>query len=303
MTQWLRQNTAATVLLGPFIESASGAAFKSGLSIASGNVILSKNAGTFGTKTETASCTDRGNGYYSCPLGSGDVNTLGNLTLAVTGAAITSGTLPFFQDYVVLSQNSYDAMISGSATLPIASVAGAVGSVTNGVIVSGYNTGQSPAEQVTGYAIPSNITDATTVISGQISSLNNLSSGDVANSIFEYIFYPGDGDLPFKEITKQSYEQANNTNVKIYDVTNTLSSGLVDSADIKEAVWNAKTSGYIASGMIGTFGHDVELTRMILTNHQIDNGTTITIHDDDDNAIGSWTWTAVTGDRSKLTGG
>ena len=90
----LKQSTAATVVLGPFVDDTDGKTAETALTISQADVRLSKNAGTFAQANEATSATHMENGYYSKPLSTTDTNTLGRLTITVA----ESGALPIRQE-------------------------------------------------------------------------------------------------------------------------------------------------------------------------------------------------------------
>lgn len=105
---YLKQSTAVTVVLGPFVDSTDGVTAETGLTISQADVRLSKNGGAFAQKSDTGSCTHMENGNYSCGLNTTDSNTLGHLRIAVA----ESGALPVWRDFLVLPANVYDSLIS-----------------------------------------------------------------------------------------------------------------------------------------------------------------------------------------------
>ena len=112
---FLKQSTAATIVLGPFVDSTDGVTAESGLTIAQADVRVSKNTGGFAQKNDTGSATHMENGYYSCALNTTDTNTLGRLRVAVA----KSGALPVWVDALVMPAAVYDSLIGGSDTLPV----------------------------------------------------------------------------------------------------------------------------------------------------------------------------------------
>ena len=104
----LKQSTAATVKLGPFIDDTDGKTAETALSIAQADVRLSKNGGDFAQKNSTTSATHDENGYYDIPLNATDTGTLGRLRVAVS----KSGALPVWQDFLVVTANVYDTLCS-----------------------------------------------------------------------------------------------------------------------------------------------------------------------------------------------
>jgi hypothetical protein len=104
----LKQSTAATIKLGPFIDDTDGKTAETGLTIAQADVRLSKNGGDFAQKNSSTSATHDENGYYDIPLNATDTGTLGRLRVAVS----KSGALPVWQDFLVVTANVYDTLCS-----------------------------------------------------------------------------------------------------------------------------------------------------------------------------------------------
>lgn len=113
MEGFLRQSTATTLVLGPFVNS-STAAPENGLTISQADVRLSKNGGAFAQKNESTAATLMENGQYSCPINATDSNAAGGLRVAVYEA----GALIWWGTWTVLNQNSYDSLF-GSDRLQV----------------------------------------------------------------------------------------------------------------------------------------------------------------------------------------
>lgn len=103
-----RQGTALTLKMGPFLDSTDGDTEETGLSIPYTAVFLSKNGGTRAAKIETTAGVHDSNGYYTILLGTGDVDTLGNLHVSIH----ISGALPVWENINVLTPNDYDSKYS-----------------------------------------------------------------------------------------------------------------------------------------------------------------------------------------------
>ena len=103
---WLKQSTAVTVKIGPFVDDIDGKTAETALTIAQADVLLSKNGGTMAQKNDTNSCSHDALGYYSCSLSTTDTNTLGILKLMVS----KSGALPVTQSYMVVPTNVWDSL-------------------------------------------------------------------------------------------------------------------------------------------------------------------------------------------------
>lgn len=106
--QWLKQSTATTAKIGPFIDETDGKTAETGLTISQADVRLSKNGGNIAQKTEATSCTHDELGIYGCPLDTTDTNTLGRLQLWVH----ESGALPVWHEFMVVPANVWDSFFS-----------------------------------------------------------------------------------------------------------------------------------------------------------------------------------------------
>lgn len=104
--QWLKQSTAVTLLLGPFLDETDGKTAETALTLAQADVRLSKNGGNMAQKNEATSCTHDELGYYGCPVDTTDTNTLGRLMVMVH----ESGALPVWQEFMVVPANVWDSL-------------------------------------------------------------------------------------------------------------------------------------------------------------------------------------------------
>ena len=100
----LKQSTAVTLQIGPFVASTDGNTDETDLTIAQADVRLSKNGGDFAQKTDSTSCTHDELGWYGCPIDATDTGTLGRLQLMVH----ETGALPVWHEFNVISANEYD---------------------------------------------------------------------------------------------------------------------------------------------------------------------------------------------------
>lgn len=104
--QFLKQSTAATIKLGPFLDSTDGDTEEGGLTIAQADVRLSKNGGNYAQKNEASGATYDETGEYDVALDATDTGTVGRLRAAVHVA----GALAVWRDFFVLPANVYDAL-------------------------------------------------------------------------------------------------------------------------------------------------------------------------------------------------
>lgn len=103
---WLKQSTAMTVMIGPFVDDGDGNADEGGLTISAADVRLSKNGGNMAAKNDATACTHDEIGIYGCPLDATDTGTLGILSLVVHEA----GALHVRHDYMVVPANVWDSL-------------------------------------------------------------------------------------------------------------------------------------------------------------------------------------------------
>lgn len=116
-TPWLRQSTAVTVKIGPFVDNADGDTEETGLTISQADVRLSKNGGNYAQKNESSACTHDELGEYDCALDATDTGTLGRLRLAVH----ESGALHVVKEFMVVPANVWDSLF-GSDKLDVSVV-------------------------------------------------------------------------------------------------------------------------------------------------------------------------------------
>jgi hypothetical protein len=105
---FLKQSTAVTLKIGPFLDDTDGKTAETGLTIAQADVRLSKNGANIAQKTEASSCTHDELGIYGCPINATDTGTLGRLQLWVH----ESGALPVWHDFMVIPANVFDSLFS-----------------------------------------------------------------------------------------------------------------------------------------------------------------------------------------------
>lgn len=111
----VKQSTACTIPLGPFVDSTDGVTAKTGLTISQADIRLSKNGAAFAQTNNAAGATHMENGNYSIPLNTTDTNTLGHLRVHVN----ESGALPVWLDLMVVPAVVYDSIVGGTDTLTV----------------------------------------------------------------------------------------------------------------------------------------------------------------------------------------
>lgn len=103
---WLKQGTAVTVKLGPFVDDADGVTALTALTISQADIRLSKNGGDIAQTNNATGATHDELGYYDVPLDTTDTATLGALRVLVS----ESGALPVWADFMVVPANVWDSL-------------------------------------------------------------------------------------------------------------------------------------------------------------------------------------------------
>lgn len=149
MSYPLRQSTAETILVGPFVDSA-GAAVTS-LTIAQADRKWKKfGSSSLANTSDTGNATHVAGGWYSMPVTTTDSDTLGPQKLSIQ----KSGALLYFETFEVLAPAEYDARFghplirqaiqygtaqSGSSlAIALATAASSTDDYYNGCIVATY---------------------------------------------------------------------------------------------------------------------------------------------------------------------
>jgi hypothetical protein len=77
VAQFLKQSTAFTFRIGPFVDSTDGVTAETALSIAQADIQISKAGGAFAQTSASPTTTHDADGWYQCPLTTTDTGTLG----------------------------------------------------------------------------------------------------------------------------------------------------------------------------------------------------------------------------------
>ena len=105
---YLKQSTAVTKLVGPFLDVDDGDTEMTALAITQAEVRLSKNGGNMAQKGEATSLVHDELGFYTCLLNTDDTDTLGSLKLMIHEAT----ALSVWQEFMVITANQYDTLFS-----------------------------------------------------------------------------------------------------------------------------------------------------------------------------------------------
>lgn len=104
----LRQSTAKTIRVGPFLDEDDGKSKEIALTIVQADIRLSKSGGAFAQSNDAGGGTHDENAWYYLQLNATDSATAGPLELAIHVA----GALPVFKTFNVMTQNAYDSKYS-----------------------------------------------------------------------------------------------------------------------------------------------------------------------------------------------
>ena len=191
--RFLKQSTSVDVPIGPFLDDTDGKTAETALTITQPDVRLKKNDAAWAQKNASQTLSHEENGFYEVTLDATDTNTLGRLRLAVFEA----GSLPVWEDFMVMPANVWDALfgsdklqvdavewlggtiatptVTGVPEVDLTHIAGAAVSTTsaqlgvNVVQVSGDGVAADNAEAFfdgTGYAGTGNTIPTVTTVNG-----------------------------------------------------------------------------------------------------------------------------------------
>lgn len=117
--KYLRQSTAATVRVGPFMDATDAVTPETGITLGAADQaeILKEGSGaTVDISGATWAAISGADGYYNLSLTTSHTDTLGNMDIIVQD---TSVCLPVKVECCVLPAHIYDALIAGTDYLPV----------------------------------------------------------------------------------------------------------------------------------------------------------------------------------------
>ena len=139
---WAKQSTAATVIIGPVLDS-TGAEYASAVI---GDLSISKNGGTLTALASAATLTLIANGQYTLVLTTGNVDTLGRAQITCNKSTYQMPSI----ELMVLPSTVFDALVTNAvnatgglvgATAAITTMAGVIATSTNITAITGNITG------------------------------------------------------------------------------------------------------------------------------------------------------------------
>ena len=135
---WAKQSTAATVIIGPVLDS-TGAEYASAVI---GDLSISKNGGTLTALASAATLTLIANGQYTLVLTTGNVDTLGRAQITCNKSTYQMPSI----ELMVLPSTVFDALVTNAvnatgglvgATATITTMAGVISTLTQTQVTGG----------------------------------------------------------------------------------------------------------------------------------------------------------------------
>lgn len=114
--QFLKADTAATILIGPFLDKGDGVTPETGITLGAADAAeLMKHDGTtfVDLTSDGRTFTHKQGGMYTLALGTGDTDTEGRLTVFIADDDVC---LPVWKDFMVVNANVYDSLFAAAAT-------------------------------------------------------------------------------------------------------------------------------------------------------------------------------------------
>ena len=272
---FLKQSTAYTFRMGPFLDETDGKTAETGLTISQADVRLSKGGGNFAQKNESSASSHDEIGYYIVVLDATDTATVGELLIAVH----ESGALPVFKTFQVVEEAIYDAIYGGSADL-ITKV-DAIDTVVDAILVDTGTTLDTKINTID--TVVDSILVDTAVIGSAGAGLTAVPwnaawdaevQSEVADGLAAYDPpTKAELDSAFTEIKGGSWASTDTLEAirDRGDAAWTTGGGgsAPTAAAVADAVWDEATSGHTTSG---TFGEQVKTDIDAIL---VDTGTTL----------------------------
>lgn len=179
MTQWLKQSTAVTVKVGPFVDSADGTTAETALTIQKADVRLSKNGGNYAAANADQGASDAGAahdelGDYDISLDATDTNTLGRLRVIIKKA----GALVVWADFMVAPANVWDSLFGAdNLQVDVTQVGGSAQDIATATALATVD-GNVDAIKAKTDNLPSDPADASVVAAATDAILSALATVD-----------------------------------------------------------------------------------------------------------------------------
>lgn len=198
---WAKQSTAATVIIGPVLDS-TGAEYASAVI---GDLSISKNGGTLTALASAATLTLIANGQYTLVLTAGNIDTLGRAQITCNKSTYQMPSI----ELMVLPSTVFDALVTNAvnatgglvgATAAITTLAGIIATTTNitaGTITTTTNLTNAPTSGDLTAAMKASVTAAVPTVANIQSGLatpTNITAGTIT-TVTNLTNAPTVGDL------------------------------------------------------------------------------------------------------------
>ena len=170
---FIKQSTAYTFRLGPFLDDTDGKTAETGLTIEDSHIRVSKAGANFIDKNETTNAAHDEAGFYVVILDATDTNAVGELQIAVH----MSGALPVFKTFQVVEEAIYASLFAASADL-ITKV-DAIDTVVDAILVDTGTTLDGKINTIDGI-VDAILVDTGTTLDGKLDTIDNFLDTEVA---------------------------------------------------------------------------------------------------------------------------
>lgn len=167
--QFFKQSTAASLIVGPILDSA-GVEYDSAVI---GDLSISKNGATLTALAAAATLTYVANGYYTLALTTGNLDTVGRADISCNKATYQMPP----RELMVLQAAAYDQFVGGSfAKLGVAGIV-TTGGTTTSVPTSSLSPAAAVTDQFKGRTVIFDDDTTTAALRGQATDITGSTSG------------------------------------------------------------------------------------------------------------------------------
>lgn len=263
---WAKQSTAATLIVGPILDS-TGAEYTSAVI---GDLSISKNGGTLTAMASAATLTHIANGQYTLVTTTGNLDTLGRAQITCNKSTYQMPTV----NLMVVPANVYDSMVLGTDALDVSAIqfAGQTITAAAGVTVPSSIASPTNITAATGVVL-SGVTHAgaviptvSTVTNGVTVTTNNDKTGYTASAVTDKTGYSLSQAFPSNFASLGINASGHVSRVTLVDTTttNTDMRG-TDSAALASA-WTATRAGYL-DGVLLAQNYNQRTVQVTGSNH------------------------------------
>ena len=283
--QLLKQSTAATVPLGPALDSTDGNTTEEALTISQADIRLSKNGGAFAQTNNATGATHDENGWYGIPLDTTDTNTLGRLDVAVH----ESGALAMWKEFMVVPANVYDALVGDSDVLQVHATEISNDLITAAAIATdAIGATEIAAGAIAADAFAAGAIDATAIATGAIDAdaiaANAIGASEIADGAIDAgAFAQGAADKVWDTAARILTASTNFNDISVTDILTTQMTEAYAAdtvaptlAQILFMIWSMASEKAVVTTTVTTKKLDGSTSAMTFTLNNATNPTSIT---------------------------